>query len=462
MKTACPRCGANVTFAPGTQKLFCEYCNSQIDAKEFEKVEETVKINYDEYICSTCGAKLLADENTAITDCVYCGSRQIIKEKFNGEFEPKEIIPFKIDRNEFINIYTKHIKKKFWAPEAFKKKERLMQTKGVYVPYDLFIHDVDIYAKGDSRWICKGKNSSTTFIKNFEREFEIRTLTAVDACKRLNDDYMSSVEPFNFLQLEKFNPALLNGFLVETPNEDIEELERKSEARVMSESIRIINATLEEKEPLVKKEFKFKRGFLHANFKKIERRSVLLPIWFVNTKYKNKDYNYIVNGQTGEIVGGVPISKLKTTMLILGFIFATVAFLLFSYVGNVSYDNNDNKIDISSPEVFGTGNLALIVMSILLVLITVLPLIIFYGYAGFKLARKKLEKTEIQYVGVKRTLDNPIKVWNYKLKKAKVGATATKLFSTSDDEIVNIKKSVFRNGKPMREQKNKIETEENK
>ena len=49
-----------------------------------DNATETIQknnVNYDEYTCSTCGAKLITDETTTITDCLYCGSRQILKAK---------------------------------------------------------------------------------------------------------------------------------------------------------------------------------------------------------------------------------------------------------------------------------------------------------------------------------------------------------------------------------------------
>ena len=40
-------------------------------------------------------------------------------------------------------------------------------------------------------------------------------------------------------------------------------------------------------------------------------RYVLLPVWMLNLKYKDKTYLYAVNGQTGKVAGEVPISKIK-------------------------------------------------------------------------------------------------------------------------------------------------------
>ena len=38
---------------------------------------------------------------------------------------------------------------------------------------------------------------------------------------------------------------------------------------------------------------------------------VLLPVWMLNVKYKDKFYTLAMNGQTGKFVGNVPIDKGK-------------------------------------------------------------------------------------------------------------------------------------------------------
>ena len=37
----------------------------------------------------------------------------------------------------------------------------------------------------------------------------------------------------------------------------------------------------------------------------------LLPVWLLNTRWKDKDYLFAMNGQTGKLVGDLPVSKAK-------------------------------------------------------------------------------------------------------------------------------------------------------
>ena len=42
-----------------------------------------------------------------------------------------------------------------------------------------------------------------------------------------------------------------------------------------------------------------------------EANYAMLPVWLFTYKYKDKDYTFMVNGQTGKVVGEPPVSKLK-------------------------------------------------------------------------------------------------------------------------------------------------------
>ncbi len=37
----------------------------------------------------------------------------------------------------------------------------------------------------------------------------------------------------------------------------------------------------------------------------------LLPVWMLHTKWQNQDYLFAMNGQTGKLIGDLPVSKGK-------------------------------------------------------------------------------------------------------------------------------------------------------
>ena len=50
----------------------------------------------------------------------------------------------------------------------------------------------------------------------------------------------------------------------------------------------------------------------------------LMPVWILNTKWEGKDYLFAMNGQTGKLVGNLPVSKKR----VLGLFSAIAAPLL--------------------------------------------------------------------------------------------------------------------------------------
>ena len=61
---------------------------------------------------------------------------------------------------------------------------------------------------------------------------------------------------------------------------------------------------------------------------------ILLPVWMVSIKYKDKDYIFAMNGDTGKIVGDIPVSIGKTFLYIFMFlaIFFLIGFLFARFV----------------------------------------------------------------------------------------------------------------------------------
>ena len=329
MKIACPRCGADVVFLPSNQKCYCDYCGSTIDISEFNldkfnsaKTDTSDQDDiYAEFHCSSCGAQLVTDSNTVVTKCLFCGSQQMIKERLSGRFEPQEVLPFKIDKKTFTDQYAKFIKKKILAPNEFRNNPNVMETRGLYVPYYIYTMDETICARGQAM----KRQEKQTYYKYFDMKLTDKILSPQDASTNLDDDIMTSLEPFNFNELTKFNPAYITGFLSETGNEKLEDLQVKAENRASY-------AVKSKIDSRIKGGYHFSAGTVDIDFTNTTSKYVLLPIWFFNTWFRNKKYSYALNGQTGKIVGQIPLSKSKFATLMT--ILAVIAiFLTISIIG---------------------------------------------------------------------------------------------------------------------------------
>ena len=85
----CPSCGAPISFDSAAQKMKCEYCDSQLDAKTLEDYRQALEAEEMEpqpvnewsdeesadmvcYICNSCGGAVITDKTTsALRDILY-------------------------------------------------------------------------------------------------------------------------------------------------------------------------------------------------------------------------------------------------------------------------------------------------------------------------------------------------------------------------------------------------------
>lgn len=345
----CPACGAPILYKPNLKKWKCDYCKSEFTLEEMKKynnasneknnIKEEVKTekqkekdntNYYEYNCKDCGAKIIADENTAATFCVYCGNTAILKEKLSGKFAPDMIIPFKNEKEKAIEAFKSLNKGRPLMPNFFNDEKNIEKIKGVYIPF--WLYDVKVSGELDATsttsttWTVGDTVYTKTDTYRLEREGEMSfNKIPVDGSTRFDNDIMNTIEPFNYSELEEYNHAYLSGFLAEKYDVDEETSFKDAEERSLNsarDTIKddmgmgiktIVNDTLAST--------------------KILTKYVLLPVWMINVKYKDKFYTFAMNGQTGEFVGNIPVDKKKAFIYgILTFIITFILVVLISYI----------------------------------------------------------------------------------------------------------------------------------
>ena len=339
----CPACGAKIDFNPKNQKWDCEYCGSKFTLEEMQKHSNasSVKANtvvevkseelgaMDMYHCNNCGAEIIADETTTSTFCVYCGSTAILKNKIDSGRVPNYIIPFKNVKEDAVSAFKNLLRKKPLTPKCFKDEKNIKKITGVYIPFwaydltcdgEMHFDSTDVTSWSDSRYRYT-KTSRYSVRKSGHFDFD---KVLADASSRFPNDLMDSLEPFNYSDLIQYNHAYLSGFLAE--KYDVDEnagLERARE-RTMTTCVNLIeNSIGHQSNRLVHNGMSIEPKQCHY---------IMLPVWMVNIQYKDKNYTFAMNGQTGKIIGNIPIGVKETiTWFIIIYI---ICFILF-FIGIV-------------------------------------------------------------------------------------------------------------------------------
>lgn len=118
---------------------------------------------------------------------------------------------------------------------------------------------------------------------------------------------MESIEPYDYSQLETFDMAYLTGYLADkydVPSENGEQRIRQRVDAAMNDEVQRSIMGYATVVPTSKQ--------LRVNHSKA--RYVLLPVWMLNTRYKDKIYTFAMNGQTGKMTGSFPICPKRTAM----------------------------------------------------------------------------------------------------------------------------------------------------
>jgi len=340
----CLSCKASLSFDPHSQKWKCKYCFSEFDKAQLDEVygeenleesleekgEESLEENVDEnleeeqsldsYRCENCGAEIVADETTSATFCLYCKSPTIIKSRFKGKFRPEIVIPFKITKEQAEEKYRSWIKKKIFTPKMFKLDEEIEKITGIYAPFWLF----DCKALGST----SGKGKKVTSYKSGEyivtrekhyyvaREGEaVYEKVPVDSSKKLDDELMMMIEPYNYKDLTDFSMQYMTGFLAE-----MYDVEKEESEKVMKE--RVNNFIEERLRGTVTAYTSYIPTSSNVELKEISTTYCLLPIYLLVNEFNGKKHKFIVNGQTGKVVGETPISKMRQL------VFAVITFII--------------------------------------------------------------------------------------------------------------------------------------
>ena len=220
---------------------------------------------------------------------------------------PNKLIPFEIDRDRLRELFNAFVKTKNFVPKEFKDNPVFKDIRGVYEPFWLYDSGVDGSVNYPATRVRHWSDASYDYTETKYYEIDVagqvkyREVPA-DGSKRLDDNTMDSLEPFDYSKMIDFEPGYLSGYLAERFDVD-------ADANLERTKLRMWNST----EAQFRSQVEGYSSVSHksSNLRQFDRnvQYALFPIYVFAIEYKDKMYNYAVNGQTGKIVGELPFSK---------------------------------------------------------------------------------------------------------------------------------------------------------
>jgi hypothetical protein len=246
--------------------------------------------------------------------------------QFSGALKPDLVIPFKLDKKAAIAALKKHYLGKKLLPKVFKDQNHIKEVKGVYVPFWLFNADVDGVVRYKASRIRTWSDSNyryteTSFYNVIRKGFISFENVPVDGSTKMDDTVMESIEPFHIDEAVDFQSAYLSGYLADKYDVDADSSILRANERIKCSTETAFLDTVQGYTAVdpVATNIALSNG---------ASKYCLCPVWLLNTKWNGKTYTFAMNGQTGRLVGDLPVDKnaLRRHMLVSTVIGAVVAF----------------------------------------------------------------------------------------------------------------------------------------
>ncbi|MBR5135260.1 MAG: hypothetical protein IKV35_06650 [Clostridia bacterium] len=325
----CPCCGGAISFDSTLQKMKCPYCDTEFDVQTLIELDadlqqdqtddmawemragaewnETEESDLVSYVCESCAGEIVCEKTTVATSCPYCDNPVVVTGKVSGSLKPDYVIPFKLNKQDAVNGYKKHLKGKRLLPKVFHDEAHIQDMKGVYVPFWLFDADANAHMRYRATrvrgWSDSDYNYTETqhyaVIRGGNIAFE---RVPVDGSEKMADDLMESIEPFEFSDAVDFQTAYLAGYLADRYDVTAEQSVERANQRIKQTTDDVFRSTVGGYATVVTDSSQIRLENGKASY-------ALYPVWLLNTTWKGKTYTFAMNGQTGKFVGDLPLDK---------------------------------------------------------------------------------------------------------------------------------------------------------
>ncbi len=338
----CESCGGIVHFDIRRRGFFCISCHSpvaverrksQVDEYDFNGYEARERasqplagLSVSE--CGSCGGQIQFSQFDVAARCPMCGSPSVRKAMAVSGIPPEGVVPFRIDEHDAAQLFRNWIKKKWFAPNSLKKSFQEGILQGMYVPYWTYDADAvaDYSGRGGRTRTRRDKDGNvhtyTDWYPVFGQVARFFDDLQVCASQKHSGTLTAKAAPYNTVSgIEPFTPIFLSGYTAERYS-----LSGKACFETARRTIESQLSSMCHSDILAHGYDSASVGSMRVSYRKLTYKSVLVPLYTAHYRYKDKDYHYAVNGETGRIVAHYPKSAGKILLVVLlGLLFLLLA-----------------------------------------------------------------------------------------------------------------------------------------
>ncbi len=302
---SCPHCGGSVRYDLSNGAVKCEYCDGIITQDAYEAyLDKKGLYQTTELCCPQCGSVILSYDNTIATFCSYCGSSVLFDRRVREEQKPDGMIPFSFKEQAALNRYREKTNRILLAPDWVHEEGRDEMT-GIYMPFYLYRAgcEAPVSVTGE-----KSRNlGSTTEVSVYQVDGTLRGRyqgNRFDAAVAFPDALSESIDTYQWQKAQPFRPGYVAGYYADGSDVDPHEYDPVM-AQLVSDDINMTNTVRYDGMTLPL------GGATRAESITVSKQKLLLPVWLLTHRVRDRICYAAVNGQNGDIAADIPLDRGK-------------------------------------------------------------------------------------------------------------------------------------------------------
>jgi len=351
----CESCGSDLRFEPGEERLICDHCGNTrpIESSPWTRSEAVAERDLVGALkaglgtaeteetrtstCPSCGARVEFDPAVHAKECPFCATPVVTDTGPSRQIKPAAVLPFHLDEGEARMAMTQWLGSLWFAPSGlmeYARKGRRMS--GVYAPCWTFDAETESSYRGQ-RGIVYHERMTVT--RNGKRETvnvpkiswtPVRGRVArffddvlVVASTALPERFRTALVQWDLTRLEPYQPEYLAGFRAEAYTIELEDAFTEAGAIMDRQILRDVKFDIGGDRQRV--------DDVQTQMSDMTFKHILVPVWIAAYKYRGRSFRFVVNGQTGQVVGERPWSAWKIALAVLaGLCVAALAGYLYA------------------------------------------------------------------------------------------------------------------------------------
>jgi hypothetical protein len=244
------------------------------------------------------------------------------------------VLPFAVTREEGLGYFREWINGLWFAPNKLKQFARdIGKLKGLYIPHWTYDSDTTtdyMGQRGVAYYVTVSDSKGNT---RQERRINWYPATGrvfvdfddilVPASDTLPRKYVDELEPWDLPNLTPYADEYLSGFQSESYTTDL----RAGFAIAKDKMVADIDSK-------IRWDIGGDEQRIHSKttyYENITFKYILLPVWISAYRFKDRNFQFLVNARTGEVQGERPYSWIKITLAVL---------LVIAIIGTIVYFAN--------------------------------------------------------------------------------------------------------------------------